>query len=273
MRSSTCARWYMQMKRTLTPIRGRGPSVSPPMDTEIQPGDFLRDGRYEVQRLLRSASDKSVYLGHDRKFDCQVTIDVFASNELIMPGGLSVSAWEAQVLGRLGNHPNIAIVVDHWEDNEAAIMVSRYFSGGTLPDLIESARESGEDTPVERILEISTQIAHGLAYIHGRRILYLDLQPRNVLFDELGTVHLVDFDKAVPLDRPDVSHLSSRPAVVYMAPELTDGGGADERADLYSLGATMYQMAAGRPPFAGSRGEILAVRRAARNTNPSGSCP
>ena len=70
------------------------------MDTEIQPGDFLRDGRYEVQRLLRSASDKSVYLGHDRKFDCQVTIDVFASNELIMPGGLSVSAWEAQVLGR-----------------------------------------------------------------------------------------------------------------------------------------------------------------------------
>ena len=179
-----------------------------------------------------------------------------------MPGGLSVSAWEAQVLGKLGNHPNIARVVDHWEDNEAAIMVSRYFSRGTLLDLIESARESGEDTPVKRILEISTQIAHGLTYIHGRRILYLDLQPCNVLFDELETVHLVDFDTAVPLDRPNVSHLSSRPAVVYMAPELTDGGEADERADLYSLGATMYQMAAGRPPFAGSREEILTARRA-----------
>jgi len=229
---------------------------------EVQPGDFLRDGRYEVQRLLRSARDKSVYLGHDRKFDCQVTIDVFASNNAIMPGGLTVSAWEAQVLGRLGNHPNIARVVDHWEDDEAAIMVSRYFSRGTLLDLIAGSRESGEDLPVERILQVSTEIAHGLAYIHGRRILYLDLQPRNVLFDELGTVHLVDFDTAVPLNQPDVSYLADRPVIVYSAPELTDGGGADEHADLYSLGATIYEMAAGRPPFAGSREEILAARRA-----------
>jgi serine/threonine protein kinase len=229
---------------------------------EVQPGDVLRDGRYEVQQLLRSASDKSVYLGHDQKFDCQVTIDVFTSNNSTVPGGLTVSAWEAQVLGRLGNHPNIVRVIDHWEDDEAAIMVSRYFSGGTLLDLIAGSRESGEDLPVERILQVSTEIAHGLAYIHGRRILYLDLQPRNVLFDLLGTVHLVDFDTAMPLNQLDVSHLADRPVIVYTAPELTDGGGADERADLYSLGATIYEMAAGRPPFAGSREEILAARRA-----------
>jgi serine/threonine protein kinase len=232
------------------------------MVTVIQPGNVLRDKRYEVQELLRSASDKSVYLGYDRKFDCRVTIDVFASNNATMPGGLTVSAWEAQVLGKLGNHPNIARVVDHWEDDEAAVMVSRYFSGGTLLDLIAGSPESGEDLPVERILQVSAEIAHGLDYIHGRRILYLDLQPRNVLFDELGTVHLVDFDTAVPLDHPDVSHLAERPVIVYTAPELTDGAGAGERADLYSLGATIYEMAAGRPPFAGSREEILAARRA-----------
>jgi serine/threonine protein kinase len=233
------------------------------MAMEFQPGEVLRDGRYEVLRRLRPPGDKTVYLGHDRKFDCQVTIDVFTSNDLIMPGGLSVAGWETQVLGRLGNHPNIAKVVDYWEDNnKAAIMVSRYFSRGSLLDLIKSARESGEDMPVERILETLTEVVHGLAYIHRRQILYLDLQPCNVLFDELGTVHLVDFDTAVPLDQPDVSHLSGRPAVVYMAPELTDGGQADERADLYSLGATMYQMAAGRPPFTGSREEILTARRA-----------
>lgn len=83
-----------------------------------------------------------------------------------------------------------------------------------------------------------------------------------MLFDELGTVHLVDFDTAVPLDQPDVSHLADRPAIVYMAPELGDGHGADQRADLYSLGATMYEMAAGRPPFTGSREEIRAAQRA-----------
>ncbi len=227
---------------------------------EFQPGDVLRDGRYVVQERLRSACDKSVYLGHDQKFDCRVTIDVFASNDSIMPDGLTVSAWEARVLGKLGDHPNIARVVDQWEDDDAAIMVSRYFSGGSLLNLITHSRESGEDVPTERILEISTEIAHGLAYIHGRRILYLDLQPRNVLFDELETVHLVDFDTAVPLDQPDVSHLADRPATVYTAPELTDRRGADEHADLYSLGATIYEMAAGRPPFTGSRAEILAAR-------------
>jgi serine/threonine protein kinase len=229
---------------------------------EFQPGDVLRDGRYVIQRRLRSARDKSVYLGHDRKFDCQVTIDVFASNNSIMPDGLTVSAWEARVLGQLGDHPNVARVVDQWEDDQAAIMVSRYFPGGTLLELIARSRDAGENVPVERILQIAAEIADGLAYIHGRRILYLDLQPRNVLFDELGTAHLVDFDTAVPLDQPDVSHLADRPVIVYMAPELTDGGGADERADLYSLGATMYEMAAGRPPFAGGRAEILAARRA-----------
>jgi serine/threonine protein kinase len=232
------------------------------MVMEIQLGDVLRNGRYTVQRRLRSATDKSVYLGYDQKFDCEVTIDVFAGNASIMPDGLTVSAWEARVLGKLGNHPNIARVVDHWEDDEAAIMVSRYLSGGTLLDLVAGSRESGEDLPVERILQISAEITDGLAYIHRRRILYLDLQPHNVRFDELGTVHLVDFDTAVPLDQPKVGHLSDRPAIVYMAPELTDSGTADERADLYSLGATIYQMTAGRPPFTGSREQILAARRA-----------
>jgi serine/threonine protein kinase len=228
---------------------------------EFQPGDVLRDERYVIQRRLRSARDKSIYLGRDRKFDCQVTIDVFASNNSIMPDGLTVSAWEARVLGKLGDHPNVARVVDQWEDDQAAIMVSRYFPGGTLLDLIARSRDSGENVPVERILQIAAEIAAGLAYIHGRRILYLDLQPRNVLFDELETVHLVDFDTAVPLDQPDVSHLADRPVIGYMAPEVTDGGGADERADLYSLGATIYEMAAGQPPFTGSRAEILAARR------------
>jgi serine/threonine protein kinase len=231
------------------------------MVTELQPGVFLRDGRYEVQRQLRQAADKSVYLGYDHKFDCQVAIDVFASSNSIMPDGLTVSAWEARVLGRLGDHPNIARVVDQWEDDRAAVMVSRYLSGGTLLDLMAGSRESGENVPVERLLQIATEISHGLAYIHGRKILYLDLQPRNVLFDERGTVHLVDFDTSVPLGQADASHLASRPAVVYMSPELTDGGEVDERADLYSLGATIYEMAAGRAPFGGSREEILVARR------------
>jgi serine/threonine protein kinase len=230
-------------------------------NTELQPGDVLRAGRYEIKELLREAADKNVYLAEDGALACPVAVDVFANNNSIMPNGLTVSAWEARVLGQLGDHPNIAKAHDYWEDGKTAVMVTRYLSGGSLADLIVRSRESGVGLPAERIMQLSSEIARGLEHIHGRGILYRDLQPRNCLLDEWGVVHLVDFDTAVSLAEDDASDLSQRPVIVYTAPEITDGGNVDERADLYSLGATMYDMAAGHPPFAGSREEILAARR------------
>jgi len=227
---------------------------------EIQAGDVLRGGRYEIQRLLRPAPDKGIFLAHDRVLDRPVVVDVFA-NGSIMPNGLTVSAWEARVLGKLDDHPNIATAQDYWEDGETAVMVSRYLSGGTLADRIADSRESGMGLPAGDILQIAIEIASGLEHIHGRRILYRDLQPRNVLFDEWGTVHLVDFDTSVSLDDHETSDLPHRPVIDHMAPELAHGYSADERADLYSLGATIYEMCQGRPPFTGVRGEILAAHR------------
>jgi serine/threonine protein kinase len=226
---------------------------------ELQAGDILRDGRYEIERLLRPAHDKMVYLAVDRTFGCQVALDIFADNKAKLPGGLTVSAWEARVLGQLGSHPNIAKVQDYWEENGTAVMVTRYLSGGSLQDLIARSRESGVPLAAERVLGISSQIARALEHIHGRRILYRDLQPRNVLFDEWDTVHLVDFDTAVVLDDPQVNGLSRRPVIDYMAPELIAGSPVDERADLYSLGATMHEMITGHPPFTGTREQILAA--------------
>jgi serine/threonine protein kinase len=236
--------------------------VSIQAGAELQPGDVLQAGRYEIKRLLRSAPDKNVYLAQDRRLACPVAVDVFSNNNAILPNGLTVSAWEACVLGQLGNHPNIATAHDYWEEGKTAVMATRYLSGGTLQGLIARSQESGERFPAERILELSLEITRGLAHIHGRRILYRDLQPRNVLLDEWGVVHLVDFDTAVSLDERGISDLSQRPVIEYMAPELVDRGGADERADLYSLGATIYAMAAGHPPFVGTREEILVARSA-----------
>ena len=136
-------------------------------------------------RRLRSARDKSVYLAHDRKFDCRVTIDVFASN-------IDHARWaDRERLGgpgarQAGRSP------EHRQSRRSLGRRRSCHDGQPVlfrrkpPNLITHSRESGEDVPIERILEISTEIAHGLAYIHGRRILYFDLQPRNVLFDEWG---------------------------------------------------------------------------------------
>jgi serine/threonine protein kinase len=66
-------------------------------------------------------------------------------------------------------------VLDYWEDDEMAAMVTRYLTGGTLRDLIgRSQEEPGEGLPVEKIFRLSIEIAYGLAHIHERRILYRD---------------------------------------------------------------------------------------------------
>jgi serine/threonine protein kinase len=234
------------------------------MDIPIQPGDVLKDGRYEIKEFLRTGQEKNIYLARDRNLDCLVALDVFSSNNPIMPGGQTLNAWEAQVLGHLGDHPNIATVLDRWNEGQTAFMTTRYLTGGSLKDLIADARKSGQCLPVDEVLRISTEITNGLAYIHECRILYLDLQPQNVRFDKWHKIHLLDFDTALSLDDTSQLDLSHRPVTGYMAPELLEKARADERADLYSLGATIYEMCQGYPPFGDASTEI----QAAHDTTP-----
>jgi len=230
------------------------------MDIAIQPGDVLKDGRYEIKQSLGTGQEKKIYLAYDQDLDCLVALDVFSGNYRVTPAGQTLNAWEARVLGRLGDHPNIATVLDRWTEGETAFMATRYLSGGSLKDLIIDSRKSGQSLRVDEILRISAEIANGLAHIHGCCILYLDLQPKNVRFDQWHKTHLVDFDTAVPLDDTIEADISRRPVTGYMAPELLQGGRVGERADLYSLGATIYDMCQGYPPFAGTRTEIQAAR-------------
>jgi len=235
------------------------------MGTALQPGDVLRDGRYEIREFLRTGQDKEIYVAFDRDLDCLLALDVFSSNNPVMPGGRTLNAWEARVLGRLGDHPNIATVLDRWNEVETAFMTTRYLSGGSLKDLIADSRKSGQLLSVDEVLRISAEVANGLAHIHSCRILYLDLQPKNVRFDQWQKTRLVDFDTAVPLDDAGAARLSRRTVTGYTAPELLEGQ-ADERADLYSLGATIYEMCQGYPPFGASHTDLQAASHDARLT-------
>jgi serine/threonine protein kinase len=231
------------------------------MDKQIQPGDVLKHGRYEIQRFLGHGQGKAIYLARDRDLDCPVALDVFYADNPVQPAGLTVNAWEARMLGRLGDHPNIATVLERWVEGKTSFMTTRYLTGGTLKDLVADSRKSGQYLPIDEILRISLEIANGLAHIHSCGILYLDLQPKNVRFDQWHKIHLVDFDTAVPLEDAPAADLPRRPATSYTAPELTAGGPVDERADLYSLGATIYEMCQGYPPFSGTPDEIQTARR------------
>jgi serine/threonine protein kinase len=232
------------------------------MDVQFKPGDFLQNRRYEIKEHMRSPSGKDVYRAYDHDLDCEVTLDVFSNNYIMPESGLPVAKWEARVLNRLGDHRNIARHHGYWvEHDEVAIMATRYLPGGRLEELIAHTRTVGEALPVQRILQLSTELADGLVHIHKCRLLYLDLQPHNVLFDEWGTPRLVDFDTAVSLDNYDTPDLSHRPVVNYMAPEMLQRQDVDARADLYSLGATIYEMSEGHPPFTGDKEQVLFAYR------------
>jgi len=231
------------------------------MGRALQVGDVLKDGRYEVKQFLSTGQEREIYLASDRDLDCLVALDVLSSNNPVMPGGQTLSTWEARVLGRLGDHPNIATVLDRWNEGETSFMTTRYLAGGSLKDLIANSRKSGQWLPVDDVLRVSAEIANGLAHIHGCGILYLDLQPKNVRFDQWRKTRLVDFDTAVPLDDANAADLSHRIMNGYMAPDLRDGERIGEQADLYSLGATIYEMCQGYPPFGGSPAEAEAVSR------------
>jgi serine/threonine protein kinase len=71
------------------------------------------------------------------------------------------------VLGHLGDHPNIATVLDRWNEGDTAFMTTRYLSGGSLKELIADARKSGTWLPTDEIMRISAEIANGLAHIHA----------------------------------------------------------------------------------------------------------
>jgi len=230
------------------------------MGMTFEPGDVLKDGRYEIQQLLGSGQEKEIYCACDRHLDCLVALDVFAGSNPVMPGGRTLSAWEARVLGHLGDHPNIATVLDRWNEGDTAFMTTRYLSGGSLKELIADARKSGGWLPGDESVRISAEIANGLAHIHACAILYLDLQPKNVRFDQWHKTRLVDFDTAVPIDDAVAADRSGRAITSYMAPELVDGGPVGERADLYSLGVTIYEMCQGHLPFSSGPGDAEAAR-------------
>jgi serine/threonine protein kinase len=224
----------------------------------LDEGAWLRDGRYEVRSLKRATAVKQVYMARDRSLDHAVVIDVVPQDS---GAAYESTAWEARILGRLGGHPNIAAVEDYWEADGAAFMVSRYFERGSLRDLIGRSNDRGEPLWIDEILQFSVQLAGALEHVHSSGIVHRDLQPRNVLLDDWGCVRLVDFDTAhIPANgaAPDICDGRD---IHHIAPEVVAGEPGDCRADLYSLGTTIYEMVSGRPPHTGTNEVVIEARR------------
>ena len=135
------------------------------------------------------------------------------------------------------DHPLLARVVDFGRLGDLGFLAMELVPG-------ESPRPGG---PASDVASLGAQVAWALAYVHAQGVLHLDVKPANIRV-HAGRARLLDFGLAQRLDAAGAA--AGTPA--YMAPEILTGRGADPRADLYALGATLYHLLAGRPPFIGA---------------------
>ena len=220
--------------------------------------------RYEIVSLIGSGGMGTVYKAKDHELDELVALKMLKGNVSTLE---SVERFRREVkLARRVTHKNIARVFEFGEHAGRRFFTMELVEGESLRSLLT---RSGV-LSVKAALETALCICDGLAAAHEAGVIHRDLKPDNVLIGPLGRVAITDFGIAASVDGSAGFATSSFIGTPdYMAPEQVDGSMApDGRTDLYALGALLFELLAGRPPFSGPSALAIA---AARLTRPAPS--
>ncbi|HSE27314.1 MAG TPA: protein kinase [Gemmatimonadales bacterium] len=219
--------------------------------------DALRD-RYDVDRVLGRGGMSIVFLAHDRHLGRAVAIKVL-DPEACSAVGAERFLREVRITAPL-QHPNVLPLIDSGTVGDIVYSVMPYVEGESLRDRL--VREG--QLPVEEALLTAREVAEALDYAHKRGIVHRDIKPENILLSN-GQAVVADFGIARASSLANELTLSGTGVPIgtpaYMSPEQVRGRDhVDARADVYSLGCTLYEMLAGRPPFdAPSVTEVLSM--------------
>ena len=213
-----------------------------------QPTSFA-GGRYQVKKFLGEGGKKKVYLAHDATLDRDVAFALIKTEKLDDVARTRIKR-EARAMARLGDHPNIVTVYDFGDHEGQPYMVLPLLSGGDVEGLIKKATD--HRLPLDKAIEIACSVCKGLEFAHAKGIIHRDLKPGNVWLSADGTAKIGDFGLAVAVELSRLTKSGMMVGTVaYMPPEQAMGGKVTTKADLYSLGAMIYEMVTGRPPFVG----------------------
>ena len=240
----------------------RSPSPSPAASTaapQERPltGTVLAD-RYELRALLGRGGMGEVYEAADPVLDRTVAVKVLRP---ALAGDHRSGARferEARTAARL-SHPRIVAVFDAGRHDDRVFIVMEHVAGTTL---VEALRRHGTIAP-STAASIGADIADALAHAHERGVVHRDVTPGNVMLDRDGRAKVLDFGIARAAQRVP-SSTSVHGTIAYAAPEVLAGQHGDQRVDVYGLGAVLYELLTGTPPFRGGDRDIdrrLQVRR------------
>jgi predicted Ser/Thr protein kinase len=225
-----------------------------PLAREELLGSSLLD-RYHVRAFIGRGGMGEVFEAVDLRLDRTVAIKVLRPELAADRRLVARFRREASTAARLA-HPGIVAVHDVGDDGPVTFIVMEFVAGRTLTELTADA-----PVPATRVRSIALEAARALAHAHARGVVHRDVAPGNVMVTAEGRVKILDFGIARAMrgsGRPGSS--SAHGTVAYVAPEVIDGVTADQRADVYALGAVCYQLLTGHPPFEGSSDREVARR-------------
>jgi serine/threonine-protein kinase len=216
-------------------------------------------GRYEVIRELGKGAMGVVYLGKDPKINREVAIKTLRFEDEFDATDMSAMKErffrEAESAGRLV-HPNIVTIYDAGDDGDISYIAMELLSGSDLKDYTTK----GKLLPVNDTLEIVARVADALDYAHQQGVVHRDIKPANIMKLKDGSVKVTDFGIARITSQSKTATGTVMGTPSYMSPEQLAGSKVDGRADLFSLGVTLYEMLTGEKPFTGESVATLMFR-------------
>jgi serine/threonine protein kinase len=224
--------------------------------------ETLTAGRYRVERELGRGGMATVFLARDEELRRPVALKVLAEH---LAGDDTFRArfiQEAKLAGRL-SHPNVVQVYDAGEANEQPFIVMEYVSGKTLADCGRLA--------LERVVALGAQACAGLQHAHEAGLVHRDVKPGNLLLRDDGILKIADFGIARAAEATRHTQIGTLlGTAAYLAPEQIAGEDATTASDVYSLGAVLYELLTGRPPFSFDSLAELAAKQADGVITPVG---
>ena len=222
----------------------------------VSPGTRL--GRYEIRSQLGAGGMGEVYLAQDTELDRTVAIKILPEALAADQQRLQRFIQEAKSASAL-NHPHILTIHEIGTTGTSRFIATEFIDGETLRQRITAGMKLVE------ILEIASQAASALAAAHAAGIIHRDIKPENIMVRRDGYIKVLDFGLAkltepkgstTDTEAPTKAMVNTGAGTVmgtanYMSPEQAKGTHVDERTDLWSLGAVLYEMVTGHVPFAG----------------------
>ena len=247
-----------------------GSSALRPSHNEINVGDVL-DDRFEITDVIAKSGMASLFRAIDRQNGNAVAVKIPYLQIESDVAGFDRFRREEEIGLKL-DHPYVLKMIPV-EKKSRPYIVMEYLEGQTLSELLGNVRP----LPEPDVVKIVSRICLGLGYMHEHGVVHRDLKPGNIMLCNDGTIRIMDFGIARAASSRRLTFAGFTPSMGtpdYMAPEQVKGSRGDERTDIYSLGAILYEMTTGEAPFGGDSSYVIMNARttgdpqAPRKLNP-----